>query len=155
MIKIISHRGNLNGLNPDTENKPHQIDLAIKNGFDVEIDLWLVDDNFFLGHDKPIDKIELSWLKCRSSYLWVHCKNIELLNFFVINKVDLNYFFHQKDDVALTSKFFLWVYPKKKYTSNSILVCNNICDFNLINSPPYGICTDFPLTFKQINEIKM
>lgn len=46
-MKIISHRGNLNGPSPKTENTPEQIDFALKKGFDVEIDLWKINDKFF------------------------------------------------------------------------------------------------------------
>ena len=37
-MKIISHRGNLDGRNPSKENDPSAIELAYLQGFDVEVD---------------------------------------------------------------------------------------------------------------------
>ena len=50
---FISHRGNLDGLNPDRENSPDYIDEAIKLGFDVEVDVRTKDGQLWLGHDEP------------------------------------------------------------------------------------------------------
>ena len=61
-MKIISHRGNFLGANPETENNPNQIDYVIDKGFDVEIDLWIQNNKLFLGHDKPIYEINQKWL---------------------------------------------------------------------------------------------
>ena len=52
-MRLISHRGNIKGPNPDQENRPWYIDEAILQGFDVEVDVWLVDDEIVLGHDFP------------------------------------------------------------------------------------------------------
>jgi len=58
----ISHRGNLNGPNHIDENKPEYLLTAIKNGFHVETDLWLIDDSLYLGHDNAEYKIEIDFL---------------------------------------------------------------------------------------------
>ena len=42
-MKLISHRGNLEGPNPERENHPDYIYEAIQAGYDVEIDIWFVD----------------------------------------------------------------------------------------------------------------
>ena len=55
---FISHRGNLKGPNKTQENKIEYIDKALKKNFDVEIDLWFVKKNFFLGHDEPLYKVD-------------------------------------------------------------------------------------------------
>jgi hypothetical protein len=39
-MKIISHRGNLNGSSTDIENHPTYIQAAINAGYDVEVDAW-------------------------------------------------------------------------------------------------------------------
>jgi hypothetical protein len=51
---LISHRGNINGKQPDKENHPLYIFEAIKQGFQVEIDVWFIDGKFKLGHDNHI-----------------------------------------------------------------------------------------------------
>ena len=38
-MKLIAHRGNIDGPNPSKENHPEYIESAIVDGYDVEIDL--------------------------------------------------------------------------------------------------------------------
>ena len=45
---LISHRGNINGKNTEKENHPSYIDEAIKGEYDVEIDVWYVDEKLWL-----------------------------------------------------------------------------------------------------------
>ena len=47
-MKLISHRGNINGPNKTEENSPEHILNAINNGYDVEIDVWFIDDKWYL-----------------------------------------------------------------------------------------------------------
>jgi hypothetical protein len=152
-VVIISHRGNLNGPLSDLENRPEQIDIAIQSHFDVEIDLWAVDGNFFLGHDYPQYSINIDWLNVRSERIWAHCKNFQSFSYLVAKKNNLNFFFHQNDDYTLTSKNNIWVFPNKPYDENSIIVSTSEDDFHhyAVNKP-YGVCTNFPT--KLVNFIK-
>ena len=50
-MKIISHRGNLNGPESETENSPQKIEQALKLGYECEIDVWYESGNFTLCHD--------------------------------------------------------------------------------------------------------
>ena len=65
-MRLISHRGNINGKQPDLENEPKYINDALKQGYDVEIDLWFVDGFFWLGHDEPQYEVAFKWLTRRS-----------------------------------------------------------------------------------------
>ena len=148
-MRIISHRGCLNGPDPLIENKPNQIDLAIQHSLDVEIDLWMLDENLLLGHDAPQYPISIGWLYKRSNNLWVHCKNIEALDYLSSQQSNLNYFFHQTDHVTLTSKNFMWVYPNMDFTENSVVVAMDQGDLKKIKDSklqPMAVCTDFPLS---------
>ena len=58
-MKLISHRGNINGKHEKFENFPSYIDTAIDQGYDVEIDLWKDSDGFYLGHDEPTYPVDL------------------------------------------------------------------------------------------------
>jgi hypothetical protein len=131
---LISHRGNLNG-KCDEENHPDHIDMALAQGFDVEIDVWKVLDEYYLGHDEPQYKVSMKFLK--NEKLWCHAKNIEAL--YDMNKEGVHCFWHQTDDVTLTSKGYLWTYPEKGLTKNSIAVLPKEIDKNL---NCYGVCTD-------------
>ena len=57
-MKLIAHRGLMNGPDKEKENTPKQIELALKEGFDAEIDLWWSNGRFWLGHDGPTTEIE-------------------------------------------------------------------------------------------------
>ena len=50
---LISHRGNINGPKKELENNPIYIQNAIDLGYQVEIDIWKIEDDFFLGHEAP------------------------------------------------------------------------------------------------------
>lgn len=153
-MKLISHRGNTNGPNFLEENKPEYIEIAISKGFDVEIDIHydVVQNNIYLGHDKPQYIIDWDWLKKYKDNLWIHCKNIEVLFKFSQTTCEFNYFWHQNDDYTLTSKNYIWTYPGKVHTSNSIIVMPELylnLDLNSLNKyNVYGICTDYPHKLK-------
>jgi len=113
-MKIISHRGNINGPVLEKENRPSYIDCAIQLGYEVEIDIRFIDGEFWLGHDLPQYKIEKNWMLLRKENLWFHCKDINsCLELIKINK-DFNYFCHSQDPYVLTSKNYIWVHDKFK-----------------------------------------
>jgi len=138
---LISHRGNIGGAIPDIENKPDYIDAAIKLNFDVEIDVWMVDNEFFLGHDRPQYEIDVEWINTRSDKLWVHCKNIDVLEFFNQLKSNINYFWHQEDTATLTSKRFVWAFPGKQPIKNSIAVMPEIHKEDI--NQCIGVCSNY------------
>jgi hypothetical protein len=149
-MKLIAHRGNIEGPNPLKENHPEYIENAIALGFDVEIDIRFnnIDNKLYLGHDNLDYITDWSWLIKYKDYLWIHCKNIEVLYKFSNDTSGFNYFWHQNDDYTLTSKNYIWTYPKKLFTSKSIIVMpewhNNINDLIKLKSYKcFGICSDY------------
>jgi hypothetical protein len=139
--KFISHRGNLVHKDLNRENKIASIMNVIEKGFDCEIDIWSIDNNLYLGHDKPDEKINIKTIFELKKNLWIHCKNLEGLNFFTENSIDdLNYFWHQQDDYTLTSLNFIWTYPNKKVSNNSVIV--DLSHTVKIDKTIYGVCSD-------------
>ena len=144
----ISHRGNLTGKKPEMENKPSYISDALNQGYHCEVDVWFVNNKFMLGHDEP--KYGFPFVLFRSFYnkLWIHCKNLEAisaLNDFPETHL-LNYFWHQNDDVTLTSKGYIWAYPGKQPIKSSIAVLPEIHNDNIDNR--IGICSDEIVNYK-------
>lgn len=139
MKHFISHRGNINGKIPQNENHPDYIDEAIHAGYDVEIDIWMVDNELFLGHDEPQYKIIYNWLATRYEKLWIHCKNVEAMVWFNMMG-GFNYFWHEEDTLTLTSKGFIWAYPGKQPIEDSIAVIPEIHNDDV--SLCIGICSD-------------
>lgn len=138
-MRIIAHRGNVFGPQPDMENYPEYIDYSISLGYDVEIDVWFLDDKFFLGHDNPQYEVPLSFFVGKP--LWIHCKNIYALEELSVIPA-LNAFYHDKEDVIMTRNGYLWTAPSKLLTEKSIAVMPELApEWDISNA--CGICTDF------------
>ena len=61
-MKIIAHRGNVLGPNLKEENSEEYLLKAISAGLDVEVDVWKIQDNLYLGHDEPTYEVEKLFL---------------------------------------------------------------------------------------------
>lgn len=140
---FISHRGNIDGIVESKENNPEYIDLALQLGYDVEIDVWMINNEIWLGHDKPQYLIDLNWIEERKSKAWIHCKNIDAIYYFNYIKSDINYFWHENDRLTLTSKGILWAYPSLEKISNSIDVLPERFSNFHHKYNTLGICSDY------------
>jgi hypothetical protein len=145
---LISHRGNLNGPFQD-ENNPTKIEDVILKGFDVEIDLRILNSEFYLGHDTEDFKVSESWILKFKNKLWIHCKTISTIEQIHNSKLlnDSNYFFHFNDNCTFTSKGFLWVFPGFQPIKNSIAVLPELHNDDISKS--IGICSDFIKKYKK------
>lgn len=151
-MQIIAHRGLIDGPNKDQENRPETIQLAIESGFDVEVDLSLVNGEWFLGHDIPQYLVDTSWIISISQRSWFHCKNAEALLWLVNNPIGVTFFWHDSDHYTLTSNGYVWAYPGSKVEGNSILVLpERVMSIHEIkNVDCYGVCTDFAAQAREI-----
>ena len=151
-MNIIAHRGNLNG--PDScpwlENHPDQIDVCIRLGYGVEVDLWCVGDALYLGHDGPTYEVSMDYLNERCDSLFIHTKNLPALRKLIGS--GLNYFWHQGDAFTLTSHCDIWTYPGQEVTDESIIVCESKDDLlKYCDSEARGICTDYPVYLESMS----
>jgi len=143
---LISHRGNINGKIVERENTPDYIDEAIALGYDVEIDLWSIEGNLLLGHDEPQYGISQHWLNVRFNNVWVHCKNVEAMEW--MNTIgNFIYFWHQEDTMTLTSFNHIWAYPGKQPIKNSIAVMPELYNDDLTQCK--GVCSDYIQNYKK------
>jgi hypothetical protein len=143
---LISHRGNISGRIEEAENRPDYIEDTIRLGYDVEVDVWVIEGTFHLGHDEPQYPVSLHWLYEKKDKLWIHCKNIEAVEWFNSLFATYNYFWHDTDTVTLTSKNYIWAYPGKQPISNSIAVLPELFSDDV--SQCLGICSDFIQNYK-------
>ena len=148
---LISHRGNINGSQPENENNPEYIQKALDMGYDVEIDLRIKDNKLYLGHDEPQYLMDLDWFEKYYTKLWLHCKEIEVIE--KLNQLDLrgtylNYFWHENDTLTITSKGYLWVYPGKQPVKGGIAVLPEMNNDDISQS--LGICSDVIENYKKI-----
>lgn len=148
--KLIAHRGNLMGAQPEKENTLAYIQDALLAGFDVEVDVRLVDGQLYLGHDEPQEKVELYYLE--NSRIWVHAKTAETYLYLREIGSSAHYFLHDEDDFAITSLGFLWTHPKcSNLTSKSVLVKFEY-DQEFIPQllQIHGICSDYVAEYSKV-----
>jgi hypothetical protein len=147
LIKI-AHRGNVNGPS-DRENEPSYLLEAIAQGYDVEVDLWVIDDVLWLGHDQPQYQIgdgfsAEGFLPKIADKAWVHCKNKEALTYGNENPWNLRYFWHESDKYTLTSSGQVWVYPGEPVPDGAIVVDLDLSNLERYKYMAYAVCTDYP-----------
>lgn len=138
---IISHRANLHGPKPSEENSPPNVRAVLELGLDCEIDLWRKDGKLYLGHDEPFYSISFNFLS--QSGLWIHCKNLDALEYLRLHSPELNLFWHQSDDYTLTSRGIIWTFPGKSPPKDGVIVHLDK-DWRNFNYP-CAVCTDYPL----------
>ncbi len=145
---LISHRGNINGKDESKENKPSYIVDAIRKGYNVEVDFWYDNGKFVLGHDEPQYSIPIDFIENYYRYLWIHCKNHDALSKLVeIDRggVYFNYFWHDTDDVIITSKGYMWANPGT-YIEGSIAVMPEYKKDKIEGR--LGVCSDFIINYE-------
>jgi len=146
-MKLISHRGNISGPNPERENQPEYIFEALQAGYDVEVDVWFENGKFMLGHDEPQYEFPFELLDKNYPNLWIHCKNMDALS--TLNMLDqngdkVNYFMHENDLGVLTSKGYIW---STNLFDKGILVMPEV--FNKEpNEKTLGVCSDYIEKYK-------
>jgi hypothetical protein len=141
-MKIISHRGNLEEKKPHLENNITYIQQALDRGFDVEIDVWCMNGEFFLGHDSPTYPVDVEWFHQKS--LWCHAKNKEA--FEEMLKHNIHCFWHENDKMTLTSNGLLWMYPGN-YSYRGVTVWLGKPTQSIPEM--WGVCTDYPLAWEK------
>lgn len=147
-MRFISHRGNLTGWDPERENTEKYIIEAIGKGFDVEIDVWYLKDSYYLGHDSASIATTWEFLNKYKAYLWIHCKNVRAAFDLLKGTGGFNFFSHDEDNMAITSRGYFWMHPRfvdlEVDPTNSIImdprrrVAGYYKDIKC-----YGICSDF------------
>ena len=144
---LISHRGNVYGENTERENHPDYINEALNMSFDVEIDVWVINNTIYLGHDKPQYMIDLDFLK--NSKLWCHAKNFNALSLMMKHKDQIHFFVHNTDSHTLTSRGFIWSYTGKELDEHTICVLPEktkvYSEYDLQTCK--GICSDYIINY--------
>lgn len=142
---IISHRGNISEKIPNKENHPDYLLLAINFGYDIELDVWFIDNKFVLGHDIPQYIINDTFLM--SNKMWIHAKNLKALH--KLKELNVNCcFFHNTDDAVFTSNGWIWTYPGKQIISKYAIAVLPETIYGWDISLASGVCTDFPIRYR-------
>lgn len=149
---FIAHRGNMFGPNPASENNPRYLKKALDAGFDVETDIWLIDDKYWLGHDKPVYETTQGFLT--NERIWCHAKNLQALR---CPHPNMHIFWHDIDMYALTRTGHIWGYPQREHgmPCDIIAVRANLRFTDTKENLPEryikyrGICSDYIVDVKE------
>ena len=128
------------------ENSTWVLEEAIMECGNAEADIWLINDKFWLGHDKPTYEVDKGWIQENIEGLWLHCKNVAAIEYFNEFHQLYHYFWHDVDRLTITSRGYLWAYPGNQPIRNSIAVMPEIHNDNI--SQCLGICTDHVLSYR-------
>lgn len=147
-MKFISHRGNIRGREKETENLPRRVEECLEMGFEVEVDVWCVNGDFFLGHDKPEHYVPINFL--RREGLWCHAKNSEAFTS-LVRDPNVHCFWHQEDDYTITSRGIVWVYPGKSLTESAICVMPELANYSIDEMLRcQGLCSDNVIKYSEL-----
>jgi hypothetical protein len=154
-MRLISHRGNLFGKNPEKENSPDSIEFALSVGYDVEIDIWYIDGKYFLGHDNPTYEVGKDFINKIKDKSWFHCKNEDALSKLADDFDQINFFWHDRDKYTMTSMGYIWSFPGEKIIKNSIILFpENYPESRNEIIFSSGICSDYIAFYKVYKNIE-
>ena len=148
-MRLIAHRGLMHGPDKSIENHPDTIEEAWANDFDCEIDVWRIDNKWFLGHDYPHYEVPSYFLMLGRS--WFHCKNFEALDWLSTHSKGINFFWHQEDNFTLTSFGYVWAYPGQPVGKNTIFVLpETVMKLEEVKTIDcFGICSDYVIDIRE------
>jgi len=140
----ISHRGNVDGPDKELENSPGYIKNTLCMGFHVEVDVWLVGSDFYLGHDYPKYKTTKEFLS--NERFLCHCKNVSSLESLLENGIHC--FSHESDSYAFTSRGFVISHPGLSCSSKKLIIMKP--EFYTEKRPEcFGVCSDYIYPYRE------
>ena len=140
---LVAHRGNVDGPNPDLENSPLYITEALRRGFHVQVDVWLIPNGMlYLGHEKAIYPTTVEFLR-QSPRIICNAKTPSTL--WRLLQDNIHCFSHDQDDCTLTSRGWIWTYHGKELTEESVSVMPEWIhrDPDKWNTNCMAICSDW------------
>lgn len=143
---IIAHRGCTIGPDKEYENSESFIINALNKGFYIECDIWLIDNQLFLGHDKPTYETSLKFID--NDKFFIHAKNLSAFDYLLKNIKYADVFFHDKDLYTLTKNKIIWTNINQPFNENCIVVMPELSNFTKDELKiAKGICTDYPFEY--------
>lgn len=141
---IISYHGNINGREPDAENRLSYIKKALDAGWHVCVDVLFRHGGFFLPHTGGFDPIPAPLLA--KQRMWCNALNAPTLD--ALCNVNAHCFFMGAQPYSLTSAQFIWTLPENILVDRSVAVFPELADPRwLLDAEPAGICSNEPAKF--------
>ena len=145
--RLIAHRGNVCGVQAERENTLGYLKEALAAGFEVEVDVRIDSGQLWLGHDAPTQAVELGFLM--DARVWTHCKTVA--TYLELGKhKDVNAFFQDHDEIAPTTRGFLWHHSRSRTFGDRSIATWLTLDASrgLEQVELAGICTDEPVRYR-------
>lgn len=149
---VFAHRANLHGPGSG-ENSREAIDGCLQLGLSVEIDVWDVSGECWIGHDEPVWRH--AWQSLVHPGIMCHAKNTSAAAMMLHHGVA--FFCIDRDPFVLCSTGHLWMNYDTELTSKSIACSPEVIgldadlrDYLQTIVGCYGVYTDFPLTYRKL-----
>jgi hypothetical protein len=139
MTLLIAHRGNYDGPVPEKENHLIHLEKAIEQSFDVEIDVWNMNGQWFFGHLEPSVAVTLTDINRLSPHAWYHAKNYGAL--YLLNKQGHHTFAHRDDPFVVTNRGWIWSHRGQPNPGGIVVMPLLASEQQLIRSAA-GVCHD-------------
>lgn len=149
----ISYRGIYDGNNFEDANTPSQLGKALGMGFSCMIDVWKVDDKFYLGNDQPLTEVTEKYLQ--GNRWWINARNTAMQAWLPAQNPKLypNYFWFTMPTpppAYVTASNGKLITPGTvPINNNSVIFLPEITDtacFSTVKLKCFGICSNY-LTF--------
>lgn len=136
---FIAHRGNTSGPQPTFENTQAYMEEAYAQGYGVEVDVQLWRGALYYGHDSPQDAVVEEFIT--KPNVFCHAKTPETVAPLIA--MGCHTFFHQEDQLTITSSKKIWCYPGV-FVRSSEAIWLDLQGIDLPKDIPaiYGICGD-------------
>lgn len=142
MALLLSHRGNVDGIDEKRENSVAYVEEAMDKGYHVVVDTWLVGhQHLVLGTTSPKYPTTLEFLQ--DVRVLCNAKNQETLQFLLENKVHC--FSRGSSPYTLTSGGLIWAEPGTPVCLRGIFTMPEHCmkDITTVSGMPCsGICSN-------------
>ena len=152
----ISYRGIIDGNNYQDANTPSQLGKALGAGFSCMIDVWKVNDKFYLGNDQPITEVTAKYLQ--GNRWWINARNTAMQTWLPTQNAKLYpnwfYFPYMPPPEYVTASNGKLVTPGTVAINNSSVVfLPEINDTSLLSTVKlrcYGVCSSNPWLIRRM-----
>lgn len=148
-MRIISHRGNVDG--PGSQCELVNVESAFAAGFDVEVDVRLLNNTLYVGHDAPIYPLPDAWFQPNLiDRIWFHAKDIDAHR--VMLGLGVKTFMHDDEPWVMVGDL-KWHHPRLNPTLSfqNDDIALDVVGFPRLNPASrgmYAVCTDWPLAWR-------
>lgn len=138
---IISHLGNIDGPQPEHENKLVYVQKALKEGWHVCVDVVFHCGSFILPYAGGFNSVPGSFLS--KQRVWCRAHDPATLD--ALCNISAHAFLNTESGLALTSSQFVWTLPGHVLTARSIACFPEHADAGWLEQfEPAGLCSNSP-----------